>query len=375
MLKTNLLKKVENREDMMRGYYYPNAESLIKNSVTTRKWNNPNTYYVNASYVSAYEEKNNLRLIYNEKERVRRNKFVLAQDMSLEMVLENMSELDIEIVGRIASSRYLITQQVLEYLSLAGVETHDDKRMICVHLRKLCALNVLQEKELFINKNNKGLKCYCLGYWGQKIAIDLGVNLNRGLQYNSSNYKRIMCIPEDTAEDIKRLILANQIMLAYLKNGSIHMEHFGFMMSTFIQDEEVYQTAAIMRNALLIHVNSENILAYEVVRRNPESLSKLAEKVNRYYKIIESNYPERNGRGDKAVPQLIICAESVEHSREIDAYLREQSFFKEEHTILYTDDALISKESMECSIYALSENGNQTWYKLPMDRVDEEEIA
>lgn len=375
MLKTNLLKRVENKMEMLNGYYYYPNNNLINNEVITRKWNNPETYYKNSSYVSSYEEKNNLTFGYQERERVRRNKFVLAQDMTLEMVMENLSETEIEIICRVSASKYLLTQQVLEYMSLAGVETQDDKRKMCVHLRKLCALNVLQERELFINRDNKGLKVYCLSFWGQTIAYNLGVNINRGLQYNSSKYKRIMCIPEDTSEDIKRIIVANQIMLSLLKNGRIHMKHFGFMMSTYIQDEAVYETAAIMRNALLVHIDAENILAYEIVRKNTESLSKLAEKVQRYYKIIESDYPANNGRGDKAVPQLIICAESLEHSREIDSYLRQQSFYNEEHTILYTEDSLNRKETIECSIYELLEDGSQVWYRLPKDRAEEKEIA
>lgn len=41
MLKTNLLKMVEGKDDMVKGYYYPSTDNLTDNEVLVRKWNNP----------------------------------------------------------------------------------------------------------------------------------------------------------------------------------------------------------------------------------------------------------------------------------------------------------------------------------------------
>ena len=104
---------------------------------------------------------------------------------------------------------------------------------------------------------------------------------------------------------------------------------------------------------------------YEVVRATPHAMRKLADKVSRYYTLInDSRYREDNYYGYAAVPQLIICGENYEHCVKIDQYLRSRGLISESDSLLYTEDLFYVQQTLQ-TLYELDEAGNRTWYSLP----------
>ena len=86
----------------------------------------------------------------------------------------------------------------------------------------------------------------------------------------------------------------------------------------------------IIRTAANIQLDEESILLYEVVRSTPHAMRKLANKICRYYTLInDSRYCEDNYYGYTAVPQLVICGEGYEHCVKIDQYLRSRGLISE----------------------------------------------
>ena len=104
---------------------------------------------------------------------------------------------------------------------------------------------------------------------------------------------------------------------------------------------------------------------YEVVRSTPHAMRKLADKVNRYYILInDRRYRENNYYGHEAVPQLVICGENYEHCVKIDQYLRSRGLINETDDLLYTEDLFYVRQTLQ-TLYELDETGNRTWYSLP----------
>ena len=121
----------------------------------------------------------------------------------------------------------------------------------------------------------------------------------------------------------------------------------------------------IIRTAANIQLDEESILLYEVVRSTPHAMRRLADKLSRYYTLInDSRYCEDNYYGYTAVPQLVICGEGYEHCVKIDQYLRSRGLISETDSLLYTEDLFYVQQTLQ-TLYELDEAGNRTWYSLP----------
>lgn len=121
----------------------------------------------------------------------------------------------------------------------------------------------------------------------------------------------------------------------------------------------------IIRTATNIQLDDESILLYEVVRSTPHAMRKLANKINRYYKLINDvRYRQSNYYGYKSVLQLVICGESYEHCIKIDKYLRSRELISEKDSLLYTEDLFYVQQTLQ-NLYELDEDGQRTWYSLP----------
>jgi hypothetical protein len=189
------------------------------------------------------------------------------------------------------------------------------------------------------------------------------VLFHKGNQYLSYTKKQELD-QFDTAEDIKRILVGNMIVLASLMNG-VACERFGIMETMRPSQKLPITDGCIIRTAVNVQLDEESILLYEVVRSTPHAMRKLADKVKRYYTLInDSRYRKNNYYGHEAVPQLIICGESYEHCKKIDQYLRSKGLISETDSLLYTEDLFYVQQTLQ-TLYELDDAGNRTWYSLP----------
>ena len=136
-------------------------------------------------------------------------------------------------------------------------------------------------------------------------------------------------------------------------------------METFCAErEEKIDDGCIIRTAANIKIDASSVLAYEVVRDTPEGYIKLADKVNRYYTLLNTqDYLLGNHHGDSSLPQLVICGESLGHNKKIVKFLKEHELYKSDDPILFTDDLLNIKDSLK-SLYEIRDE-EIYWYGIP----------
>lgn len=274
---------------------------------------------------------------------------------------ESFDAVDYAVIEELGRSKFLSSLQIYQYIGLRGFKVQ--RQGIRNRLNKMMKLRVVREYELTTPEAERGLKVYDLDYKGFRIARHRGVLFHKGNRY-LSNTKKQELDAFDTAEDIKRILVGNMIVLAALMNG-VACERFGIMETMRPVQELSITDGCIIRTAVNIQLDEESILLYEVVRSMPHAMRKLADKVNRYYTLINNScYRENNYYGHKVVPQLIICGENYEHCVKIDQYLRSRGLISETDSLLYTEDLFYVRQTLQ-TLYELDETGNRTWYSLP----------
>lgn len=278
-----------------------------------------------------------------------------------EKIEESFDAVDFAVVEELGRSKFLSSLQIYQFVGLRGFKVQ--RQGIRNRLNKMMKLRVIREYELKTPEAERGLKTYDLDYKGFRIARHRGVLFHKGNKY-LSNTKKQELDALDTAEDIKRILVGNMIVLSGLMNG-VACERFGVMETMRPVQELPITDGCIIRAAANIQLDEESILLYEVVRSTPHAMRKLADKVNRYYTLInDSRYRENNYYGHEAVPQLIICGENYEHCVKIDQYLRSRGLINETDDLLYTEDLFYVRQTLQ-NLYELDEAGNRTWYSLP----------
>ena len=279
----------------------------------------------------------------------------------IEEIEQKFDDIDFAMIEEIARSKYLSSLQVYQFVRLRGLHVQragSDRR-----LKKMVRLRVIREYEIKAPDTLRGLKVYDLDFKGFQIARQRGVTFNKGNQYISTRKKQEQAL-FDTAEDMKRILVGNMIILADLMNG-VALDRFGIMETMRLAQKLPVMDGCILRTAANIQLDEESILLYEVVRSTPHSMRKLADKVTRYYTLANHpRYLENNYYGHAAVPQLVICGESYEHCVKIDQYLRSKGLINEKDSLLYTDDLLYVQRTLQ-NLYELDKDGHRTWYGLP----------
>lgn len=281
--------------------------------------------------------------------------------MPVEEIEESFDAVDFAVVEELGRSKYLSSLQIYQFIGLRGLTVQ--RQGIRNRLNKMMKLRVVREYELKTPETERGLKVYDLDYKGSQIASHRGVLFHKGNRY-LSNTKKQELDAFDTAENIKRILVGNMISLSSLMNG-VACERFGIMETMRPTQELPITDGCILRTAANIQLDEESILLYEVVRSTPHAMRKLADKVSRYYTLInDSRYRENNYYGHEAVPQLIICGESYGHCVKIDQYLRRRGLISETDSLLYTEDLFYVQQTLQ-TLYELDEAGNRSWYSLP----------
>ena len=212
--------------------------------------------------------------------------------------------------------------------------------------------------------------------FSNQTAIDqlMDGHIDEANRYMSFSKRREKGVPDDTACDVKRILVGNQIILNLLMSNT-QMQRFGIMETMRATNLELAGSSCMIRTAATVKIDNTSVLAYEVVRDTPDSYEKLMSKLERYYNLIHNEiYLHSNYHGDASYPQMVICGESRDHNIKIAEYLRANGMWSEENTILFTEDLLNMKRSL-VSIYALADDNTQNWYALPERRECSQEAA
>lgn len=325
------------------------------------KWNDPKTYRRMTADLATYVVPENPIFAAREDECIEHSRVQYCMT-SVDELRELLDIIDHAIVEAVAVSKYLNSLQIFEYVTLRGYDT--DRPKLRKRILKLMKYRVIQENEMVSTGAEHGLKYYELDYFGYQLVMERGVNFHMGNRYVSFSKRREKGMPDDTACDVKRILVGNQIILNLLMSNT-RMERFGIMETMRATDLEQAGSSCMIRTAANVKIDNTSVLAYEVVRDTPDSYEKLMGKLDRYYKLIHNEtYLESNYHGDASYPQLIICGESRDHNVKVAEYLRANGMWSEENTILFTEDLLNMKRSL-VSIYALADDNSQMWYALP----------
>ena len=325
------------------------------------RYNNPKNY-THRFFANGLSEEKTPIAVYAMREKevvsqnIKPNEWTPWQDL-----FQELGALDLAIIEEVARSRYLSSFLIYQLVSLRGFSTN--RNMIKKHLKILRDKRILMQLEIGEPDSTFKQFCYELEYKGHEIAVAKRVDFHSGNQFvGSERRRRENRYP--TAEEIKRILVGNMIITNMLYNGC-SMKRFGILETMRPNQELPITNNCILRTAANVLLDDESQLLYEVVRSAPGALQKLADKVERYYTLINSEtYLKTNYYGYKAIPQLVICGENYEHNLEIDRYLRSHGLYSEQDSLLYTEDLLHMKKTLT-TLYELDEKGNQSWYRLP----------
>ena len=287
-----------------------------------------------------------------------------------EKIRSMLDEADIAIIEEVARSKYLASLQIYQYLGLRGIRLQ--RTGLRNRIKKMVKFHILREYEITRQGAEAGLRYYELGGLGFLIARERGVAFHKGNCFLKEQTRIDQGVVEDPVK-VKRVLAANMVILGLLRNGAA-MDGFAFNETVRpIQDGPITDDC-ILRTQGMFWINEDSVFLVEVVRSTPNGMRKIADKVSRYYALVNNNaYLAENAHGHRALPQLIICAESPEHARKIDAYLRNKGLWSERDTILYTHDLLYMKDTLR-TFYELTEDGTQVWYSLP-SRYSQKEMS
>lgn len=279
----------------------------------------------------------------------------------VEQILSMLDRTDIAIVEEVARSKYLASIQIYQYLSLRGISIQ--RTALRKRIKKLMKYHILRAYEITRQGAETGLRYYELGGIGFLIARQQGVAFHKGNRFLKEQTKLNQGIVEDPVK-VKRVLAANMVILSLLRNGAA-IDGFAFNETVRPEQDSPICDDSILRTQGMFWIGEDSVFLVEAVRSTPNGMRKIADKVRRYYALVNSEaYLKHNAHGHSALPQLILCAESLEHARKIDGYLRSRGLWSDTDTILYTHDLLYMKDTLR-TFYELTGDGTQVWYSLP----------
>lgn len=334
------------------------------------KWNDPATYAcVSMQLSEANIAVHTPAFAYIEGERLVRKYPEEGFFYDEEKVKSQLTDIDYSILCRVAASKYLTAKQVHEFMCLEGYDEVLQRRdIIEKHLQKQVKYRLLKKYELVKPGMEKGLVVYACDMHGANLAYSQGVYMHAGNKYLSPKRRQELGLSaEDLPVELKRCLVANQLAISALKS-QLMLDSFTIRQTMRLKTEDSYETANIVRFPLTLRIDPENILVFEVVRRNGEaSYEMLENKLSRYGKLLSTGrYVSDNAYGDCAEPQLVLVGEDFEHNKELAHFLREKDpIGVEDLTVLFTEDLLHMNNTAHQSLYEITEEGERLWYEIP----------
>lgn len=278
----------------------------------------------------------------------------------LDEIVRQLDEVDAAVLEEIGRSKHLTSLQIYQFLSLRGYTTK--RPNLRKRLLRLMKVRLIQENELHRSGSDRGIKYYELEWKGYLFVKERGISFHMGNRFLPYS-KKVEIGAIDTVTDVKRILVGNQIVIGMLMNRA-RIQRFGIMETFCVDNTDLAEKGCIIRTAANIKIDEDSILAYEVVRDTPESYAKVADKVSRYYTLLDQHeYLNANHHGDIAFPQLVLCGENLAHNRKISRFLVEQGLHRPEDPILFTEDLLNIKDSLH-SLYEIK-GETLVWYQIP----------
>ena len=265
-----------------------------------------------------------------------------------------LDEIDSAMIAENGKSTYLTSLQHYQLLGLRGFSVK--RQGVNNRLEKLVKHHLLRSFEIRREGSSNGIRFYAITGLALKLALEQGVIFHMGNRVQRDD------IPD--AETVKRKLVANMAALG-LMFSCADMEGFAFNETVRPVQEQPITNNCILRTPGMFWLDDESVFLLEVIRSTPHAFRKLTDKVQRYYALVNNeDYLKSNVHGHKAMPQLVICAESMEHARKADAYLRSRGLWSSEDTLLYTHDLVFMKDTLRV-FYELNEEGMPIWYSVP----------
>jgi hypothetical protein len=289
----------------------------------------------------------------------------------VEDIMAMFDAVDLAMIEEIGRSKCLSSLQIYQFVTLRGLSVK--RKGIRKRLNKMMKNHLVREYEIRLTDATKGVRCYELDYKGALIAKHMGVKFHMGNRYMDEQEKAELGF-YNTAEDMKRILVGNMIVLGLLMNQA-SIERFGILETMRPVSDTPITDGCILRTVANVQIDEDSLLLYEVVRSTPNAMGPLENKMKRYYKLLNSEaYQNSNYYGYSALPQMVICGENYEHNQQINQYLRSRGLYSEKDSVLYTEDLLYVQSTLQ-NLYELDEEGNRTWYCLPAKQTREMVIA
>ena len=328
------------------------------------KFNFPDTYHHARNVEGVHFHGAWGRYAAKEGEYISRSRFEYDEEEMVEYVID---EIDRAIIENVATFKYLTFEQIFFLMKARGFDV--TRKMLDEKIQCMKKMRTVWEYKICNKLRTKPVIYYKIDHKGVPVARDGGVMFHDGIRFLPYRKRQAINMAEPTAEDVKRVLMGNSILISMLKSNA-QLLRIGILETFRPEREERIKGDGILRTAVNVKVDEESVLAFEVVRDTEEAYEKLANKVKRYYLLLhehERDYLERNFHGDSVCPQLIICGESFAHNRKIQQYLMEQNLWREEDPILFTEDRLHTGDSLQI-IYGLEDEW-QEWYELPVNEM------
>ena len=335
------------------------------------KWTDTNTYGFDGPEASKTYNKASLSYKPGERTECIYGGYDYSEDQIHQLIESGkIDEISINMLCRLAASKYLTMTQMSLYSTLQGKALHPAEVKDRVNFLVNCGLI-----RLYVCKTNDNVsvKAYGISMLGERLARKHGVYVHKGLGFEGVKQRLAKeKAPYEEPENIQRIIQTNHLILTWLKN-KVTFERFGFMETVRINGAEVAD--AIVRPTAVVRLDSENTLLVECIRRSPEWKEKLVDKIRRYNILISrEDFWYGNNIATTAVPQLVFLGEDKAHNEEIQRELIQAGLFQEypDFEPLFTYDKLL--ESHAEYLYTLN-YGEPEWYQLPIRSKEAETAA
>lgn len=265
----------------------------------------------------------------------------------------------VRITCLVASGLYLTESQIRAHLALRGEVCTLEELKKKIDLLLQC--NFLRRVECRL-RSRVTLACYCTGVQGNAVAKSADVYLHRGNCYMSKQKRLQLNLGiVDEPQEIKRVILANTVILSLLQAG-IPMAHYGIRETLRTEDGGI--TDSIVRTTATMQLDRENHLVLEVVRKNSD-WETVWNKIDRFSRMIRRpDFLDQVTIPLEGLPQLVICGEDDTQNRQIHQLLEKRGILTQnpDLTVLYTTDQQIRKDPLE--FYAFGEAGEKLFFSL-----------